>query len=205
MEALAQTCADDGEWDPPSPVQEGRGDEPQPGPAGLQYTIRKKGERTYAKNAAVDRTYLIKIDEKHQGQNLRGIQDGLHRMFEDVLNQAKGDLAGNDLGRIIIVPLQTWDQLDVNKVMEIIEKVLNSHQELLINESFIIVIETKALPKGGARRRITKIKGEKNSLHLKKSIVNIENDDQLCMARAIGVSWVKLRMERGDKEQTGKK
>ena len=90
MEALAQTCADDGEWDPPSPVQEGRGDEPQPGPSGLQYTIRKKGERTYAKNAAVDRTYLIKINEKHQGQNLRGVQDGLHRMFEDVLNQARG-------------------------------------------------------------------------------------------------------------------
>ena len=95
----------------------------------------------------------------------------------------------------IIVPLQTWDQLDVNKVMEIIEKVLNSHQELLINESFIIVIGTIALPKGsgGPRRRITKIKSEKNSLHLKKSIVTIENDDQLCMARAIRVSWAKLK------------
>ena len=39
------------------------------------------------------------------------------------------------------------------------------------------------------RRRITKIKGKNNSLQLKK----IENDDQLCMARAIGVSWAKLK------------
>ena len=151
----------------------------------------------------VDRTYLIKIEEKHQGQNLRGVQDGLHRMFEDVLNQARWDLSGNDWGRVviyhdglqdpIIVPLQTWDQLDVNKVMDIIEKVLNNHQELLINESFIIVIGTIALPKGGARRRITKIKGEKNSLHLKKSIVTIENEDNMCMASATGVSWAKLK------------
>ena len=157
----------------PEPSTRRKGRYPQPGSSGLQYAIRKKGERTYAKNAAVDRTYLIKIDEKHQGQNLRGVQDGLHHMFEDVLNQAGGDIAGNNLRRVvihhdglqgpIIVPLQTWDQLDVNKVMEIIEKVLNSHQELLINESFIIVIGTIALAKGsgGLRHRITKIKGEK--------------------------------------------
>ena len=44
------------------------------------------------------------------------------------------------------------------------------------------------LPKGGARKRITKIKGDNYSLQLKKSIVTIENGDQLCMARAIGVS-----------------
>ena len=49
------------------------------------------------------------------------------------------------------------------------------------------------LPKGGARRRITKIKGNNNSLQLKKLVITIENDDQLCMARAIGVSWAKLK------------
>ena len=66
MEALGQACVDDGERNP----QIGGGDEPQPGPShqpdtpqGLQYIMRKKSERTYAKNAAVDRTYQIKINE----------------------------------------------------------------------------------------------------------------------------------------------
>ena len=36
----------DGPWDP-------LGDEPRP----LEYTMRKKGERPYAKNAAVDTTF----------------------------------------------------------------------------------------------------------------------------------------------------
>ncbi|MET0103905.1 MAG: hypothetical protein ABW072_02045 [Sedimenticola sp.] len=38
MEALAQTCRDDGEWDPPSPqVQIGYGDDPLEGPSQVRY------------------------------------------------------------------------------------------------------------------------------------------------------------------------
>lgn len=52
------------------------------------------------------------------------------------------------------------------------------------------------LPKGagGPRRRITDIHGKKNSLNLKRSIITIENDDQLCMARAIAVTWAKSNL-----------
>ena len=49
------------------------------------------------------------------------------------------------------------------------------------------------LPKGRAKRKpITSLEGDKNSIQIKKSIVTIDNDDQLCMARAIGVGWTKL-------------
>ena len=209
MNEMAEACIRDGEWNPTSPyVQIGGGDEPQAGPSHrpdtpLQYNMRKKSERTYAKNAAVDRTYQVKVHEQHNGERLQDIRDGLHQMFEDVLHEARGDLAGNDLGRIVIqhdglhdpivVPLQPWDQLNADVVMETIEKVLNSNQNLAVDESFDIAVGTVDLPKGGARRRITKLKGKKNSIDLKKSIVTIRNDDQLCMARAIGVSWTKLK------------
>ncbi|XP_053373006.1 uncharacterized protein LOC128546475 [Mercenaria mercenaria] len=125
-------------------------------------------------------------------------------MFDDVLEEARGDLAGNDLGRVVIhhqglhdpivVPLQPWDQLNADRVMETIEKVLNSNKDLCIDESFDISVGSIDLPKGsgGPRRRITKLKGKNNSLQLKTSIVTIENDDQMCIARAIGVSWAKL-------------
>ena len=59
-------------------------------------------ERTYAKNAAVDRTYQMKVDEYHHGERLEDIIDGLHQMFDQVLNEARVDLAWNDLGRAII-------------------------------------------------------------------------------------------------------
>ena len=123
-------------------------------------------------------------------------------MFEDILDESRGDLLGNDLGRVVIhhdglqdpivVPLQPWDRLNVDVVMGQIEKVLNSHQELAINESFEITIGTINLPKGSGRRPITSREGDKNSIQIKKSIVTIDSDDQLCMARAIGVGWAKL-------------
>ena len=108
--------------------------------------MQKKSERTYAKNDAVDTTYQVQIDDRYRGQRLRDIRQGLHRMFEDILDEARGDLGGNDLGRVVIhhdglqdpivVPLQPWDRLNVDVVMGQINKVLNSHQELAMNESF---------------------------------------------------------------------
>ena len=80
-----------------------------------------------------------------------------------------------------------------------IEKVLNCHQELAMNESFKITIGTINLPKGSGRRPITSLKGDKNSIQIKKSIVTIDNDNQLCMARAIAVGWAKLN--QGTKEE----
>ena len=183
----------DGPWDP-------IGDEPRP----LEYTMRKKGERTYAKNAAVDTTFQVKVNDRYRGQRLRDIRRGLHGMFEDILQEARGDLAGNDLGRVVIhhdglhdpivVPLRPWDRLNVDVVMEHIEKVLNSHQELSVNDSFDITIGAIDLPKGNGRRPITSLQGDKNSIQIKKSLVTIDNNDQLCMARAIGVGWAKLNL-----------
>ena len=186
----------DGPWDP-------LGDEPRP----LEYTMRKKGERTYAKNAAVDTTFQVKVNDRYRGQRLRDIRRGLHGMFEDILQEARWEMAGNDLGRVVIhhdglhdpivVPLRPWDRLNVDVMMEHIEKVLNSHQELSVNDSFDITIGTIDLPKGGGkgnRRPITSLQGDKNSIQIKTSLVTIDNNDQLCMARAIGVGWAKLNL-----------
>ena len=93
-------------------------------------------------------------------------------MFEHVLQEARGDLAGNDLGHVVIqhdglhdpivLHLQPWDQLDSSKVMDTIEKVLNSHQNLAVDKSMDMAVGIVDLPKGGARKRITKIKGDNN-------------------------------------------
>ena len=146
-----------------------------PGPP---VSIRKKSERTYTKNAAVDRTYQVQIHENYRDQRLLDIRQSLHRMFEDILEEARGDLAGSDLGRVVIhhdglqdpivVPLQPWDRLNVDVVMGNIEKVLNSRQELAVNESFEITIGTINVPKGGARRPITSLQRDKNSIQIEK-------------------------------------
>ena len=68
-------------------------------------------------------------------------------MFDQVLNETRGDLAGNDLGHIIIqheglhntiiIPLQPWDDINADVVMgTTIGKVLNSNQNLTVDEIF---------------------------------------------------------------------
>ena len=86
MEETARVCAKDGEWNPILPPNQ-----PQPGSSNdIWYNIRKKSERKYAKNKAMDRTYEIKIDERHYGQSISGIQRGLEQLFENVLNETGG-------------------------------------------------------------------------------------------------------------------
>ena len=98
-------------------------------------------------------------------------------MFEDILDEAHRDLAGNDLGRVVIhhnglqdlvvVPLHPWEGLNIDFMMGQIEKVLNIHQELAMNESFEITIGSINLPKGsGKRRPITSLEGDKNSIQI---------------------------------------
>ena len=68
----------------------------------MQYNMRKKSERTDAKKAAIDRNYQVKVNEKHHGQQLEDIRDCLHQMCKHVLQETRGDLAGNNLGRVVI-------------------------------------------------------------------------------------------------------
>ena len=120
------------------------------------------------------------MNEKHYGERLEDIKDRLHHMFDQVLNEAWGDLEGNDLGRVVIqhdglhdpivISLKPCNKLGANKVMDTLEKVLNSNQNLVIDESMDIAVGTVDLPKGGSRRRITKINAENISLKLKTSI-----------------------------------
>ena len=110
----------------------------------------------------------MKVNENHHGEKLEDIRDGLHQMFEHVLQEARGDFAGNDWGCVVIqhdrlhdpilIHLQPWDQLDSNKVMDTIEKVLNSHQNLAVDQSMDIAVRIVDLPKVGAKKELLKLR-----------------------------------------------
>ena len=107
--------------------------------------MRKKGERTYAKNAAEDTTFQVKVNDRYRGQ----ASETYNKVFMVCLKTSSKRRAaiwgGNDLGRVVIhhdglhdpivVPLRPLDRSNVDVVMEHIEKVLNSLQELSVNDS----------------------------------------------------------------------
>ncbi|XP_041361018.1 uncharacterized protein LOC121377177 [Gigantopelta aegis] len=167
------------------------------------YAFTKKGTRTHKKTSAVDTTYDIKFDEQWKGKKLKDLHHDLHAMFEDVLKEATIDLQGSDLGRVIVhhdalnspivVPLQPLSELNADVILGHIEKVLQSNEDLPLDTSFSIQVGTIQIPRGGrSATNLTVLTGPNNSVHIKQSLVEIVNDDDLCMSRAIGVAWAKL-------------
>ncbi|XP_033745469.1 uncharacterized protein LOC117330982 [Pecten maximus] len=116
-------------------------------------------------------------------------------MFKHVLDEAKDGAADNDVGRVlihhpsldnaIVVPLHSLEEFDAELVMEHVEKVLQSHDELTVTEGFDIGIIN--VPKESGWRWITDISGGDDSIKKKTSLVQIVNEDSMCMARSVAV------------------
>lgn len=120
------------------------------------YTFLKKGERVFAKNKANKTTYELKFNEHWRGENVTDIQDWLQCIFQDILSQFR--VEGADLGREVIqnnglnspivIPLQNLDSLNLDTVMDGITKVLNSNEELVVDDSMSVTIGFISIPKG---------------------------------------------------------
>lgn len=184
---------------PSTSIQVGGGDDE----ADKSYFIWKRETRTYKKNLARDTTFKVKFNDQWRGEKLIDIYDKLHDMFSDVLSRARGQDA--DLGRVvlshpnlnnpIVVPLQSWENLNADTVMSEITKVLNSNETIPVDEHLLVTVGSIDLPKGGSwsgnKLPVTSRFGPNNSLKKKKSVLYVENDNNLCLPIAIGLCFMK--------------
>ncbi|KAK3100662.1 hypothetical protein FSP39_023320 [Pinctada imbricata] len=164
------------------------------------YIVENTKQRTFKKTLATDTSFKVKFNEQWQGEKLRDLTGELHDMFDDVLSQARGHNA--DLGRVVIehpslsdpivVPLQPWENIDADEVMDQISKVLNSDEELELDENMTVTVGSINLPKGGAKKPVTRLYGSENSLKKKTSVFYIENDNNLCLALSVGLCFLKI-------------
>ena len=148
---------------------------------------------------AKETTFTVKFNSNWRGRKLLDIYNEVFNMFDDVLAQATAGYDSDDIGRVVIhhddiepivISLRKITELTSECIMEHVVNVLNSHQELSLDSSFMISIGLIALPRGGTNRRyLTKLRGPDNSIAKKRSMVQIVNDDNMCLARAIAVGW----------------
>lgn len=125
-------------------------------------------------------------------------------MFDNILNEtARGLDPFLDLGRVIIhhmglynpvyVPLRPLKDLSGKRVMENLQNVLNSHENLSLDKSFFLNVGFIKVPKGGiAGKHINKVGSSNDSLRIKRSCIKIQNTDELCLARSICMGFLKL-------------
>ncbi|CAG2254250.1 unnamed protein product [Mytilus edulis] len=80
--------------------------------------------------------------------------------------------------------------MDASTVMDEISKVLQSNEELPVDDSFSVTVGRIDIPSGGGRVYITKLTGDDNSLKRKRSIIS-RPSDTMCMPMAISVCFLK--------------
>ncbi len=121
--------------------------------------------------------------------------------LEDLLTPLTRELHENDLIGVTLstrsgldypirLPLMKVAMFSVEKLLSEIQRVLNSNEDFELDRNLLIRVVVVRLPRGQGRRRRHLISSD--WMHRNRCVVIIDNQDQLCCARAIAVSLAAL-------------
>ena len=125
------------------------------------------------------------------------------KIFHHLLEELKEDMAPNDKVRFILrseqldtpisLPFMTVEQLTTERVYSQIERVIQSNQEFRLNDTVVVDINHVVAPEGSGRSKVKRTTFNiRDHLREKKSIVCINNTDDLCLARALAVAIARI-------------
>ncbi|XP_028517608.1 uncharacterized protein LOC110247906 [Exaiptasia diaphana] len=106
-------------------------------------------------------------------------------------DQVRLVLSTNQLDYPIALPFMRRDQLTAERLLSRVEQVLQSHESFTLNETVHINFYHVSMPQGSGSKRRRTINLQKH-LSEKRCIIQIQNDDALCLARALVVAKAKL-------------
>ena len=156
--------------------------------------------RQYNGTTATDEVHEVRfVNDLWDGRRLADLYDELGQMWKDLLQQlADEGTRDTDLVRIHIghraldrgdikVSLRPLKQMTPDAIGSRIEEVLQSHQDVPFDKTFSVTVGVIHLPRGAGHTKVTSLHGPDNSVHRKLSMVQIINDDNLCLAQALVV------------------
>ena len=166
------------------------------------YTITNRGSKSFKGNVIKETTFSVKFDEKWNGLKVKNLTKDLENMFYDILDEGKKDFENQDVARIyinhprlnhaIIVKPRSLSDMSPKVIMDSIQNVVQSEEGLCIDQEFTVELGVVRMDKGAGRRYIT---DTIKDIRAKKSIVQIKNDDNLCLARSIAVCLARCEKE----------
>ena len=123
-----------------------------------------------------------------------------HHLIEDVTedmnpnDQVRFILSSDQLQTPIVIPFCSLEELTTEKVLSHVEKVVQSNEEFCLNNTVNIDLIRVEMPQGSGRsqRNIVDIR---EYLKKKKSVIPINNKDNLCLARALVVSIARIEQD----------
>ena len=111
----------------------------------------------------------------------------------DEKDQIRFVLRSEQLDTPISVPFLPVERLTTERIFSQIERVIQSNQDFRLNDTVTVDIIHVVAPQGSGKSRPKRtIVNIREYLKKKKSIITINNDDNLCLARALVVAVAKI-------------
>ena len=137
---------------------------------------------------------LDNVDLLESRKRTYGIFDHLIKDVTEGMNpndQVRFVLSSNQLQTPIAIPFCSLEELTTEKVLFHVEKVVQSNEEFRLNTTVNIDVIRVEMPQGSGRSKRTTL-NIRDYLKKKRSVILINNRDNLCLARALVVSIARI-------------
>ena len=153
-----------------------------------------------------EQSFGVSFNEVWQGKPLGDLKAELADMFGDLLQIGFEDFEEGDIGRVYInhpalekpavIPPRPLNEINPEIIMDAVENVLQSEENLNVMEGFDVQLGVARIERGGTNGN--PIINVQDARFSKRAMVSINNDDNLCLARALAVGIAKNNVEKAN-------
>ena len=142
-------------------------------------------------------TVLAELDLLESYERTQAIFEHLLKDVTQGMNEkdhVRFVLRSDQLDTPISIPFVTVEQLTTERVFSQIERVIQSNRDFRLNDTVTVDIIRVEEPQGSGRSKRTTL-NIREYLKEKKSIITINNNDNLCLARALVVAVARIEKD----------
>ena len=166
------------------------------------FYMKESVKNHYSKKFRMTATdYAIRFNNVVNDLDLIESHERVQKIFEHLLNDVTENMDERDQVRFVLrsdqldtpisIPFMPALQLTPERVFSQIERVVQSNRDFRLNDTVTVDIIHVEAPQGSGRSKRTTL-NIKEYLHKKGSVITIQNNDNLCLARALVVAIAKV-------------
>ena len=170
----------------------------------------KKHKSKKFRMTATDHT--IRFNNVASDLDLLESYERTQKIFEHLLNDVTEGMNEKDQVRFVLrstqldtpisIPFMPLHQLTPERVFSQVQRVIQSNRDFRLNDTVSVDIIHVEAPQGSGRKKPRSTLNVKEYLLKKKSVITIQNNDNLCLARALVVAIAKVENDPNYKNLT---
>ena len=167
------------------------------------FTIMRTGIFKFT-NLIQDVQYRVDFhDERLIGASYDQLMIAIESIFKAIQEAIASGMKSRDLFRLtiedsvsldspILYEMRAWKEVSLSSILNCIETVLQSKKNIKLDEGFMIKVGIFKWPRFAARMKIHGATRQDvgEIMRLKHSVINMPNDDHLCLSRSIIVAFL---------------